>query len=104
MNNRTSTDRRLILTRTAALAAISALDVATASLMAATGPAPTRMPVIFVGHGGPMNALRDNPFTRALRAWGTELGRPKAILSVSAHWLTPGETLVDAQMKPRTAC
>lgn len=44
-----------------------------------------RMPVIFIGHGSPMNAVSDNPFTRALQAWGAALPRPTAILSVSAH-------------------
>jgi 4,5-DOPA dioxygenase extradiol len=60
------------------------------------------MPVIFVGHGGPMNALRDNAFTRHLRAWGAALPRPRAIVSVSAHWLTPGATRVDVQAQPPT--
>ncbi|AMO25318.1 4,5-DOPA dioxygenase extradiol [Ramlibacter solisilvae] len=60
------------------------------------------MPVIFVGHGSPMNAIADNAFTRRLRSWGTELPRPAAILSVSAHWLTPGATLVDVQARPPT--
>lgn len=60
------------------------------------------MPVIFIGHGSPMNALRDNPFTRALAAWGQALPRPAAILSVSAHWLTPGATGVGVQARPAT--
>ena len=38
---------------------------------ARTDAAPGRMPVLFVGHGNPMNALQDNEFTRALRAWGS---------------------------------
>ena len=61
-----------------------------------------RMPVIFIGHGSPMNAISDNPFTRALQAWGAALPRPTAILSVSAHWLTPGQTLVTIDERPKT--
>lgn len=60
------------------------------------------MPVIFVGHGSPMNAISDNAFTRRLRSWGAGLPRPAAILSVSAHWLTPGQTFVDVQPRPPT--
>lgn len=49
-----------------------------------------RLPVVFLGHGNPMNAIQDNPFTRRLRALGGELPRPEAILCVSAHWRTEG--------------
>lgn len=51
------------------------------------------MPVVFIGHGNPMNALADNAFTRALRSLGESLPRPKAILCVSAHWMTEGFAL-----------
>ena len=65
-----------------------------------------RMPSIFIGHGSPMNAIRENGFTRHLQAWGQSLtrthGKPAAILSVSAHWLTPGQTAVGVQEKPET--
>jgi 4,5-DOPA dioxygenase extradiol len=61
-----------------------------------------RMPVIFIGHGSPMNALADNAFTRRLSAWGKELPRPSAILSVSAHWLSRGATGVGMQERPKT--
>jgi len=61
-----------------------------------------RMPVLFIGHGSPMNAVQDNEFTRTLRGWGTQLRRPKAILVVSAHWLTPGTTSVGVQERPKT--
>ncbi len=69
----------------------------------AAGAAPARrMPVIFIGHGSPMNALADNAFTRRLAAWGRELPRPTAILSVSAHWLSQGATGVTVQTRPKT--
>lgn len=61
----------------------------------------TRMPVIFIGHGNPMNALFENDFTREWRAVGEALPRPKAILSVSAHWYLPG-VAVTAMDHPRT--
>jgi len=60
-----------------------------------------KMPVLFVGHGNPMNVMEDNEFSRALDAAGRSLPRPKAILCVSAHWVTRG-TLVTAMDKPRT--
>ena len=61
-----------------------------------------RMPSIFVGHGSPMNAMESNDFTRALAQWGQALGRPTAILVVSAHWLTENETKVAVQANPKT--
>jgi 4,5-DOPA dioxygenase extradiol len=60
-----------------------------------------RQPVLFLGHGSPMNAIEDNAFTRALVALGARLPRPAAVLCVSAHWLTPG-TFVTGMSKPRT--
>ncbi|MGI9083786.1 MAG: dioxygenase family protein [Aeromicrobium sp.] len=51
-----------------------------------------RMPVLFVGHGNPMNAISDNAFTRTWARVGHELPEPQAIVIVSAHWLTPGST------------
>lgn len=60
-----------------------------------------RAPVLFVGHGSPMHALADNAFTRALARLGQETDRPKAVLCVSAHWLTEG-TRATAMEKPRT--
>jgi 4,5-DOPA dioxygenase extradiol len=48
------------------------------------------MPVLFLGHGSPMNAIEDNDFRRSWQALGKRLRRPKAILCVSAHWETRG--------------
>ena len=47
----------------------------------------SRMPVLFIGHGSPMNVLRDNPFTRHLNRLGESLPTPRAILVISAHWI-----------------
>lgn len=55
-----------------------------------------KMPVLFVGHGSPMNAIEDNPFTEQWERLGRELPRPQAILSVSAHWFTSGMRVTDA--------
>lgn len=51
---------------------------------------PSLMPVLFFGHGSPMNALDKNPFTESLNQLGRSLPRPQAVLSVSAHWETEG--------------
>lgn len=50
----------------------------------------SRMPVFFAGHGSPMNALAQSPFTESLTALGNKLPKPQAILCVSAHWETQG--------------
>lgn len=60
-----------------------------------------RMPVLFIGHGSPMNAIEDNQYSKGWRDAAKKLPRPKAILSVSAHWETEG-THVTAMAKPKT--
>lgn len=59
-----------------------------------------RMPLLFVGHGSPMNAIEENEFSASWKELGQKLPKPKAILSVSAHWFTRG-TLVSDAPKPR---
>jgi 4,5-DOPA dioxygenase extradiol len=59
------------------------------------------MPVLFVGHGNPMNAIEDNQFSREWEKVGKELPKPKAILCISAHWETWG-VMVTHMEKPRT--
>ncbi|RYH11310.1 4,5-DOPA dioxygenase extradiol [Tropicimonas sp. IMCC6043] len=61
-----------------------------------------RMPLVFLGHGSPMNAIEDTAFSRAWSELGQSLPRPEAILVVSAHWMTRGTTLVDVSAMPRT--
>ncbi len=61
-----------------------------------------RMPVVFLGHGSPMNALEDTDYSRAWSELGRTLPRPKAILVVSAHWMSKGTTLVATEAKPET--
>lgn len=60
-----------------------------------------RMPVLFLGHGSPMNAIEENEFVAGFRKVGRELPHPKAVLCISAHWETKG-TFVTAMQKPRT--
>ncbi len=63
-------------------------------------PSP-RMPVLFVGHGNPMNAISDNSFTREWQRVGAGLPAAQAIVVISAHWLTPGGThITDAPRNP----
>ena len=59
------------------------------------------MPAIFFGHGNPMNALLENKYTAGWSAIGNSLPRPKAVVSISAHWYLPG-TAVTAMPAPRT--
>lgn len=59
------------------------------------------MPVVFVGHGTPMNSIEDNEFVRAWGKLGADLPHPQAILCISAHWETRG-TFVTAMDQPKT--
>src|SRR3989440_686374 len=61
----------------------------------------SRMPVVFFGHGSPMNTLERNKYTETWRALGESIPPPKAILFISAHWYTEG-TAVTAMEKPKT--
>ncbi|MGZ3743713.1 MAG: 4,5-DOPA-extradiol-dioxygenase [Pseudobdellovibrionaceae bacterium] len=60
-----------------------------------------KMPVVFVGHGSPMNAIEKNQFGKELAALGSNLPSPKAILVISAHWQTTGSQVVEVD-KPQT--
>ena len=60
-----------------------------------------KMPVLFIGHGSPMNAIEDNEFSKRWQQMGKEIRTPKAVVVVSAHWLTKG-TLVTAMPNPKT--
>ena len=60
-----------------------------------------RMPVLFVGHGSPMNAIEDNEFSRRWKQMAKEIPVPQAVLVISAHWLTRG-TFITAMNNPKT--
>lgn len=60
-----------------------------------------KMPVLFLGHGSPMNAIEDNMFTKNWKNIVTEIEKPKAILSISAHWFTNGTKILNSEY-PKT--
>lgn len=78
---------------------------AAAASFATLKPSP-RLPVLFLGHGSPMNAISDNAWRRSWQALGAELGatypRPQLILCISAHWLTRGGAWLTGMAQPRT--
>lgn len=59
------------------------------------------MPVLFVGHGSPMNAIEDSSYSRTWRSIAAKLPKPQVILSVSAHWYTYGTKIMN-QENPKT--
>lgn len=60
-----------------------------------------KLPALFIGHGSPMNGIEDNEFSRNWAKMGQEIPKPKAVLVISAHWLTRG-THITAMEEPRT--
>lgn len=60
-----------------------------------------KMPTLFVGHGSPMNAISENPFTQTLGNIGEKYPRPNAVLCISAHWMTRGTWITQIE-RPKT--
>lgn len=60
-----------------------------------------KLPVLFLGHGSPMNAISDNEFVRSFSKLGETIEMPRAILCISAHWMTEG-SWVTAMEHPKT--
>lgn len=60
-----------------------------------------KLPVLFIGHGSPMNGIEDNEFSRTWAKFGKKIPKPKAVLVISAHWLTNG-THITAMENPKT--
>ena len=56
------------------------------------------MPLLFIGHGSPMNAIENNEFTKNWTEIALKIGKPKAILSISAHWYTDGTRINDEKV------
>jgi 4,5-DOPA dioxygenase extradiol len=99
-------NRKQFIKRVVPLAAASPLIFNTMNLnalhkMTSVKPNSSRMPVLFLGHGSPMNAIEENEFVTGFRKIGEKIEKPKAILCVSAHWETRG-TYVTAMENPRT--
>jgi 4,5-DOPA dioxygenase extradiol len=68
-----------------------------------TGNLPIRdylMPVLFVGHGSPMNGIEDNEFSRTWSKLAQEIPMPAAVLVISAHWLTRGTQITGMDFPP----
>jgi 4,5-DOPA dioxygenase extradiol len=80
-----------------AIGSISTLD----SLVKSLPETDSKMPVLFVGHGSPMNGIEDNVFSQYWKKLASEIEKPKAVLCISAHWLTKG-TFITAMDKPQT--
>lgn len=72
----------------------------TANYLAELADTDYTMPVLFLGHGSPMNAIEDNEFTRGWKELIKDIPKPKAIVCISAHWETRG-TKVTAMQNPR---
>jgi 4,5-DOPA dioxygenase extradiol len=66
-----------------------------------SGESSPKMPVLFIGHGSPMNAIEENEYVKTWRGLGASMTKPRAILCISAHWETKG-TYVTAMPKPQT--
>jgi 4,5-DOPA dioxygenase extradiol len=71
------------------------------STIASTFSSTEKMPVLFVGHGSPMNAIEENDFVKEWRQVAQKIPKPNAILCISAHWETKG-TFLTAMEKPKT--
>lgn len=69
--------------------------------LTASGDSTGPMPLLFLGHGSPMNAIRENEFTKGFRDISKRIPKPRTILCISAHWETRG-TFVTAMEKPET--
>jgi 4,5-DOPA dioxygenase extradiol len=102
--------RRNILACAAGAASLWASPMSTMAATAAALDAlplakSPRMPVLFLGHGSPMNAIEDNEYRRSWQALGAEFGtrypRPQLILCISAHWITRGWWLTGMD-RPKT--
>ena len=80
-------------------------QLAAAAGLASLKPSP-RLPVLFLGHGSPMNAIEDNEYRQSWQALGQSLlerhGKPQLILCVSAHWLTRSDWALTGMAEPRT--
>lgn len=53
-----------------------------------------KMPMVFIGHGSPMNAIEDNEYTKAWQEIAAKIPKPKAIVVILAHWYTDGTKIL----------
>jgi len=83
------------------ITAVAAMKLNELNKMTAPLSSTAKMPVLFLGHGSPMNAIEENEFVAGFRNIGKTIQKPNAILCVSAHWETKG-TFVTAMQNPPT--
>ena len=88
---------RLLTTGVAGMSTLSAFN----AFAGALGEQEHLMPVLFVGHGSPMNGIEDSEFSRTWKKMAQEIPVPKAVLVISAHWLSKG-TRITAMDFPKT--
>jgi 4,5-DOPA dioxygenase extradiol len=88
---------KTILTGVAGMTTLSSFKSFTSGL----GEQEQVMPVLFIGHGSPMNGIEDTEFSRRWTQMAKEIPTPKAVLVVSAHWFTKG-TMITAMDFPKT--
>lgn len=97
--------RRHVLATIAAMPGVLATSLSDAApLLQALRPSP-RLPVLFMGHGSPMNAIEDTPWRRTWQSLGREMMaamQPQVILCISAHWLTRDGWQITGMSKPKT--
>jgi 4,5-DOPA dioxygenase extradiol len=93
--------RGFISTLTLAPLALSAMELSDLRNLSSGFSASDRMPVLFIGHGSPMNGIENNDFSRTWQSLPKQFPKPSAILCISAHWLTKG-TFITAMDNPKT--
>ncbi len=93
-------DRKVFLKQIGVLAAMGSLS-SFKKVTDSMGEQDVKMPVLFIGHGSPMNGIENNEFSNYWQKLGKEMVTPKAVLVISAHWLTNG-THVTAMQQPKT--
>lgn len=95
-------NRRNFIKTLPLLSALGAtMDISQLSAMTDSFKKSDKMPVLFLGHGSPMNAIEENEFVQGFRTIAARIPKPQAVLCISAHWYIKG-TFVTAMEKPRT--
>lgn len=93
--------KRLDFLKTLSLLPLAGTTAYASSLNAlASGKSTSRTPLIFIGHGSPMNGIRDNIYSNAWKDLGQKLQAPKAIICISAHWQTKGTFVTALEEQP----
>lgn len=78
-----------------------AMNISDISALAQSKDSSDKMPALFIGHGSPMNGIESNEFSKYWEKLGEQIPQPKAVICISAHWLTKG-TFVTAMNNPKT--